>query len=429
MNVGDINMRASIRTAFVAVAAILLAFAAASPAPAASFLWRKQLGGPNFDQVNFLRGDAAGNIVIAYAYAVADVDGSWPLTYAVIKYDPSGKKLWQRNQSGDFLGLALDPSGNVYAIVQTPASGPVLVKYTADGALVWRQPSKVSNYAWTGGITGFAVDNAGRAILASASCYSGSCPTIGLIAYTSAGSVRWAKKLIDGAYEVQTAGVAFDLQGNVIIAGTKSTQDYIDNDEVWIAKLTNGGSLTFLNVFDDHSLASMGTVYGGRSVGNGVATDSAGDIVIGGWAAYDLVGQPARCGAAHCAFVAKFDPNGAPLWTNVLKVPLPYGGLDSQVSVVTIGPLDEIVVAGLRNVWRSQNSQLYTRPWVASFAADGTQLWSWYWPIGTIDDFGAWPAGVAVDALGNVAFGGWTSGPLAGSWKGYSDGFVAKLKP
>lgn len=413
-----------VKAVFALLLATISVIDCASAAP--HLLWKKQLGTAADDQVRFLRGDATGNVVIAYQYS-AGTPGSETWAYAVVKYDPSGKKLWQRNQNADFFGLAVDLSGNVYAFVDNYPN-PSLVKYAPDGTLLWRR-SPTTGY---GSPVGFTVDSTEHPIAVYGGCSD--CNTIYIVSFSLNGNIAWKRNFsITNTTRLEISGVEADANRNVIVAGITTgltRNDYYD-DKVWIAKLTSGGTLTLLRTFNDVSLASIANLYV-----NGIAIDDAGNIILAGFAAGDLSGRLERCGAAYCVFVGKFGADGTPAWTNVFQYSLPHGGYtDSEAEAVITAPSGEIVISGHREVLKAQDSLLYSRPLVATLAHDGTLIWDWYWPVGASNDYASWlSAGVSVDALGNIAFGGRTYGALAGPYKGipgdgYTDGFVAKLAP
>ncbi len=135
------------------------------------------------------------------------------------------------------------------------------------------------------------------------------------------------------------------------------------------------------------------TTHGGDAMvaeaGQGIAVDSVGNIVVGGYEV-DAVGNPNM-------WLAKYDPDGAQIWEMSLD---PSGGMDDRIYGVAIGPADAIVAVGDVDVAPTSSDV-----WVAMFDPNGAPLWntSIDGPTGA-DDGGR---GVATDTDGNVVVTGY----------------------
>lgn len=429
-------MKTAILRAVLAVLALLLATSSiigrASAAP--QILWKKQLGTPAGDQVRYLRTDADGNVVIAYQYSVG-TPGSEYIAYSLIKYGSSGNQIWRTELSGgDIFGIAIDPAGNVYAAIQSLISGIDLVKYSSEGILIWQRPSNVGNYVPGLGpgsfVSGLAVDGSGRPAMAVTASYYGADAKIGIVAYTTAGAFWWKKTLLGNALCPYGSGLAADADGNFVIVGRKSDSPYYCDSQVWIAKYANNGTLAWIKTYNTSTATFIGL---GMAIVNDVTTDTTRNIVVAGWAGGDLGSSPPRCGSSGCAWIAKFNSNGGLIWTRVKQYRLTNANYtDSMASSVSVSESGMIVLAGRRTIWSTDTG--YLRPWLAAFDPNGNSSWEWYWPLTSGKTNADATAGVSLDPLGNIVFGGETRGPLAGPYKGipgdsYTDGFVAKLKP
>lgn len=153
------------------------------------------------------------------------------------------------------------------------------------------------------------------------------------------GHVEWTKAYGDAHGDVAT-GVAFDLDGNMVVVGTfhdsihfgDALQTSAGSSDVFVAKLEReGGKVSWSRSFG-------GT---GVETAAGVAVDSLGNV----WVAGDFEGSATfgtpLVAEARDAFVMKLDPNG-----NVLDVwPLGPAG-DQRASAITIDKTDRVIVTG-----------------------------------------------------------------------------------
>ncbi|MFP8780405.1 hypothetical protein [Hydrogenophaga sp. RWCD_12] len=135
--------------------------------PTGTELWQRSLAGAGvasraFDVVT----DATGSIVLGGA--VVDATGM-PLGTLVAKLDAAGNTLWQdaaTTAPAQVREVALDASGNVYALVQagTAATGPELqlVKYSAGGVRQWMRTYGAST---TNGLDSLVINSAGQPVV------------------------------------------------------------------------------------------------------------------------------------------------------------------------------------------------------------------------------------------------------------------------
>ena len=143
-----------------------------------------------------------------------------------------------------------------------------------------------------------------------------------------------------------------------------------------------------------------------RDSGQGIAVDSAGNVIVGGYEV-DEIGNPNM-------WVAKYDPDGNRLWEAELD---PSMGFDDRVYGVAIGPGD-----GIRLVGDVDAAPGSSDIWVLALDPDGSEQWSASFdgPDGG-DDGGR---GIACDADGNVLVTGYVR-----TANNDNDIFVAKLGP
>ena len=139
--------------------------------------------------------------------------------------------------------------------------------------------------------------------------------------------------------------------------------------------------------------------------GNGIAADSAGNVIA--------VGFQSVMDVSRDVWVRKYDPAGNELWTATYDAP--QHGSDIAHGVAVDGS-DAIVVAG--SIFRGTQSD---NVWVRKYDLDGNERWTSTY---NSDGFGSDVANaVAVDAGGNVAAGGFETrtdlGEFRNAWVRY----------
>jgi hypothetical protein len=318
--------------------------------------------------------DREGNLYVG-GYTSGSLDGATNagmLDGFVVKYDSRGAARWIRQVgtagSDVVQSVAADAGGNVYVAGYTYGS---LSEQT----------------------------NAGLADLF-------------VVKFDLQGNRLWTRQLGTPSLD-QANGVAVDAGGSVYVAG--STDGGLVHDSAGLSDL-------FLIKFD-----SQGTRVWSRQLGTptsdvarAVALDANGNPYVTG-STYGDLGNTRGAGLSD-AFVAKFDAQGAVLWTRQLGTPSfdhAYGiAADSNGNVYvggsTYGSLD-----GNRRVG---HSDLF----VAKYNANGTKLWTRQ--LGTPGSDVA--QAVSTDAAGNVYVAGYTNDALDGNTAaGQLDLFVVKYDP
>lgn len=125
-----------------------------------------------------------------------------------------------------------------------------------------------------------------------------------------------------------------------------------------------------------------------RESGQGVAIDSLGNIVVGGYDV-DAVGDANM-------WIAKYDPDGNQQWELVLD---PSMGIEDRIYGVAIDPLDNILLVGDSDIAPSDADI-----WVGKLDPDGNELWTNRFAGPDLGNDGG--RGVASDPDGNVVFTG-----------------------
>ena len=336
-----------------------------------NYQWTKAFGGTGGDGVIPVAIDSSGNVYIGGSFEnTVDFDpgagvdnrtsaGSYDAFLS--KYDASGNYQWTKAFGGtgedEVTSVAINSSGNVYlggyfanTVDFDPGAGvdnrtsagiydAFLSKYDASG-----------NYQWTKAFGGTGVDLAWPlATDSSGNVYLGARfentvdfdPGAGVDNRTSAGSsdafiskydasgnYQWTKAF-GGTGDDGATSVAIDSSGNVYLGGFfENTVDFdpgagVDNwasagiDDVFISKYDGSGNYQWTKAFG-------GT---GSDVAIPVATDSSGNVYIGGYFANTVDFDPGagvdnRASAgSYDAFVSKYTYDATPPLAPVVALP------------------------------------------------------------------------------------------------------------
>ena len=222
----------------------------------------------------------------------------------------------------------------------------------------------------------------------------------------AAGAELWRRELGTAGGDYANA-IVRDAAGNLYVVGASSGafegQPHQGQRDALVFKLDDGGTLLW-------SLLFGGT---GSDTANGVAFDSAGNLIVVGQLAYDSVA------GTRGGFVAVVTTEGQ-LVSNA-EVIMP--GLYPEVMAVSVDASGNLVLAG-------EVLSALTGPgdvFVQKLAPDGSELWTTRW-TGAEDD---WANDVAVNGAGEIFVSGTTAGILEGNpepMNGWSL-FLSRLTP
>jgi fibronectin type 3 domain-containing protein len=279
---------------------------------------------------------AAGMITGTSAHSFGDgvsATGDNPSSnILLVKYSPAGTAQWARTQDStdseayaQFNGLAVDASGNVYAVGQSHGSGsidfgngvsltgidsryhPLIVKYDAAGNALWARSlvsCDIEEYTCTysavaldadGGIyaagrlygTGNYGFSANVTAQATAEKYA---PLI--VKYDADGEVLWALNSGQTSGSADLADIAVDAQGDLVACGTfvgpgtmALAQDLsISNDSIYgcgflLRFSPEGLALDAVSAVPSQNYSSF----------QSLAVDGSGDIIVAGWVQEDWI--------------------------------------------------------------------------------------------------------------------------------------------
>lgn len=290
--------------------------------PEGKALWTRQVGSTADDWGFAVAVDASGNIVLAGGAegALPGQTSSGQEDAYVVKFSPNGDQLWTRQFGGPDIdratGVAVDSDGNIILAgrtqgapigdatsgervdwVQNPTppetrpgqmppgkSETFVRKYTPDGVELWT--IRFSSGEITEA-TAVGVDKRGNIFVAGRT--RGAMPGMERMGYedafvkklTPAGAEIWTREFGSSIYAGATS-VAVDASGDVLVAGHVMSalpgQERAGLDDAFLRKYSSAG--------DEMWTAQFGSP--GQDAATGVATDSAGNIVVVG-ETYDVL--------------------------------------------------------------------------------------------------------------------------------------------
>lgn len=240
---------------------------------------------------------------------------------------------------------------------------------------------------------------------------------------------QWARS-IGGGMQDDARGVAIDRDDNVYITGTFSDSIRLGatrmasrgSSDIYLAKYNAGGTLQWAR--------QIGGI--GPDSATGMALDAAGNAyLVGGFSGSITIGSTALSSAGGTdAFIAKYDPNGTPLWGNRGgggSADMAHGvAVDTNGNVLATGMFTGSASFGTGSLVSAGGSDIF----VVRYNPAGTFSWSARLG-GAEDDAGN---GIAADIFGGSYVAGRFRGTMSvGSGTirsaGGDDAFLAKLNP
>jgi len=380
--------------------------------------WIRQLGTADTDSFRDVTVDNEGNV-----FSVGSTNGTIADTGLggydafVSKHDADGNLLWTQqlpigngNETGS--GVATDSEGNVYVTAWSQA-GPyhfysLLYKYDRDGNFVWWRGLPTSNVPWD-----VKVDGNDDVYVVGDGNLPGETP-VGLteawiLKYDSEGNTLWQDQIATPA-EDRAMSLAIDDNNNVylggVISGSIDGEPYAGSLDGFVAKYTPEGNREWLS--------QLGT--DGVDRVRGMTVDGDGNVIIAGMTDKNLAGDNQ---GGMDGFVAKFDANGQLIWSEQIG----SSSNDAAFGVV-VDSDNNIYVQGTTdgNLHGETNSG-QTDVFVAKFDPNGNRIATEL--LGTAQHDGS-PGGIAIDRSDNLYLAGDTLGVLEGENAGSNDAWVAK---
>ncbi|NJL02325.1 MAG: hypothetical protein HC838_01980 [Spirulinaceae cyanobacterium RM2_2_10] len=381
----------------------------------ARIVWIKQLGTAGEDD--------------AYSIAVTDDDRIYLAGYTsgslagenaggndawLAQYDADGNQRWlcQLGGAGDdeANGVAVSPSGQIYIIGYTYNTPPEttngdrytaawLARYDAQGNRHWYRDlgTTVPQIA-----TSLAIAPDGTLYITSYTAPEHDDWQVWLGRYAADGEELWRRSLGYHSEEI-VAYVAVGRTGQVyLVSNALSPLATISEPPVWLACYNEVGEPQW-----HHAIGSID-----ETSCSGIAVDADENIYVAGFSDRPTTDH-------RCAWLAKYDRHGQPLWQQDL------GSIEDEESTgIAVDAAGNAYLAGFTYGAIAGENAGDADAWVACYSPDGTL--SWAQQIGTEGEDGC--NAVAVDAKGRVYVAGYTDSALDGDHAGDYDAWLAKLE-
>lgn len=245
---------------------LLVALPAVPAAAAPSVVWTRGIDGVGEDDdVRGVALDAAGNVYVAGSL---DTEQGTSGPFAMLRrYSPSGTLRWQRLYEGPEAlaygrGVAVDGHGRAYLVGETtaPPGAPafILLKYSPSGTRLWAR--------YVEGVAGRGVAvGAGRVVAVGARSTANRGYDVWVRAYTPAGTRLWTRSY-DGPAGDDDLGlaVAVGADGSVYVVGSVATSTSPWNEDMFIRRYGPDGTVAWTrllrdaaNDFDDAQAAAV----------------------------------------------------------------------------------------------------------------------------------------------------------------------------
>jgi uncharacterized delta-60 repeat protein len=300
------TLRSKGRRGVLTAVMVLVALATVAGARAATVISETTWGGANAEVTNGAAVASDGSTYLAGFATSFDPLGRDEAF--VVKFTPEGSLSWQRtfDGPGDFSidranGVAVAPDGSVYAAGQTVGVGNdvLLLKFSADGSLVWQQ-------RWdTGGQEtgeGVAVASDGSVYVTGVTDGFGGFGHLFVLRFAPDGALVWQRIRNVATDAAVGTGQAITVapDGSIYAAGV-TPRAVVGEFDMLLLKLDPQGTLIWQRTY---SAADVADARGGVSVGSDGSVHVAGGIQA-----------VTRRTAVNDTFVAKFGSDGALTWS------------------------------------------------------------------------------------------------------------------
>ena len=327
------------------------------------------------DEITALAVDANDNVVVTGK----SVDSGKQDDFYTIKYNSAGSQVWAKRYSTSFIdvpnALAIAPDGDAVVVGRSRVGSDICfytVRYKAsDGTVLWDETydnavQSDDDVATSVAVTpGDAQDPTGAVLVTGSSRDTSSASySYHTIKYPAAGgSPRWSRRYTGpGGNSLDTPFIGTDLQGNALISGTAT----LDNFRVvyYAAKYAAAtGAIVWQNSTDVPAGSPANTSVTDNA--NAMVVDGAGNVVVTGTSYF------AATNTGDDYLTVKFDgATGNILWRQRLNGDADSGNDDARALAVDFGG-DVIVTGTAKKASPSANFEIVTVKYSHFLLADG----------------------------------------------------------
>lgn len=343
--------------------------------PSGNVIWAKKWGGNSDELVGSITTDSFGNIFLAGYFGSTSItfgqtvlvnSSSTHSDFYLVKCDSSGTVLWAKSGKGiddeRVTSTTVDSYGNAYIagffysqtfIVESDtlvrdtigtigsintSSDAFLLKYSANGALIWSRRIGAQGYDFAAAVT---IDPANNIYISGMFDYSitiGStiltalnAQDIFLAKYDINGNPIWAKSG-NGNTGSNVSSLSIDHFGNLFVTGYSSANTLtFDTHTI----TSSGVNDIFLVKYNSNGTVAWGDFYGGSSFDfvSSSTTDSSGNIYVTGF----IMSPSIAFGSYFLnnptgadTYITKINSSGIVLWAKAL------GGINNFRSYITL---------------------------------------------------------------------------------------------
>jgi uncharacterized delta-60 repeat protein len=370
-------------------------------------LWTRVLPGTGngWDEVVAMASDAQGNVYAA-SQNKYDLPATGKCAVILVKYSPTGVRLWQRRYTGP--GYAVPTAMSVYqggsvcvvGKVGTPffQTDMLIMKYSPDGDSEWvrfHDASGRNDFA-----TSLTFDDSGSIYVGGMSYGLSGREGCALVKYRGDGEFCWVQYYnSSGNQKDQTMAVAFSPEGCIYAAGRSATTNLVviryerDGSLSWLRETQSDSWTKPVRLAVDASGSALiaatetwpqlglvvmkytpsGDTVWSRHIHNefhrgaiaGVQADDFNNVILAG-KCYDTSAY------GTVALVVKYSPEGAELWRAGTYSQFVYDSLEA----LAVNSRAEVIVTGQRKGgFSSQNPYCLTR----KYSSEGVELWTRFW--------------------------------------------------
>ena len=385
--------RACTGAVFLVAILTLLLSATASWAVSGDGLWEKRFNGGQNDDAYALALDGKGNVVV-----VGSSEKSWVEGFMVVKYSPSGAKLWSRRYSvgggGDIAThVAIDKNNAIYVTGKSWQYNRwkddyLTIKYDAAGKKLWAR--RYNGTANGNDVpAGIAIDPAGSIVVTgtSAGVRPGALDwdaDFVTIKYSPAGAVKWTKRLkgVTGGNE-GAKGLAIDKSANVFVTGFSDSA--AGDSDYLTAKYSSGGIIKWTKRYD-------GAAHG-YDVPDAIGVDTRGRAYVTGKVPENTNAYPPTD-----IVTIRYSPSGTPEWVAAAGLP----GKSEEPTDLTVDRFNNIFVCG--SISPAASTDFY----VVKYDSAGTAAWDLWFDSDPARACADVAMAVACDSAGNAYVTGHT---------------------
>jgi hypothetical protein len=360
--------------------------------------------------------DSYGNVFITGAFAGDTlIIGNTILTgvsdydFFVAKFDSSGNALWAKNAGGPDrewgMEIATAPDGSV-AVAGNFLSDTILwendtlllndtlvqssdifvVKYDTDGNLMWLRSSGEIGMDRAEGI---AIDTFGNILVTGefrsdtmvfgdTSLVLDCCSGVFIVKYDPSGNVLWARNENGSTYQ-GGSDIATDSDGNVLITGSYISPVFTIGTTV--LENTTSNWKFFVAKFDPdgNPLWATNSDQTGLQLSKGITADTMGNVIVSGLFAGRMVFEDDTLSTTggRASFLIKYDSNGTYLWSRQS-----VSSADAVAEDVTCNLNGDVFLTGSFGnsiIWFGDillTNPGFNNSFVVKYGSDGTEQWA-----------------------------------------------------